>query len=377
MKKIIVGVRRDVELLRSIEYFLDDDCEIIGYHRIVPRIANPLFCREFYTVKQLKSVSFDYIVSATLNELDMAKFIESLSVLNCDKKIVIPVILKANGREKRTLDVVSLIDDCEGGYHSIVMGLSHAMRNIDTSVLTRNVFNLSSGGLDIYYLLKLLQYGLMNGKFAGIKQAWLMFPYYYFDYDQSRSYHQYKVGQIFSTHRLDDWHNASKVTQDRDVVGSGVRNYIANYRLFGRKMSDRYRYRFDTRQYLTVCKDELGKGELLQSFWRDHPKTIVENRVLFRKLITLLKKHDVKITLIPPPLFVSVLNDENLERLKVLEERFYSIVNEELSKLGVSVQIKDTTRLFADRRELFLDVVHLNTAGSIAYSKYINDELLC
>ena len=74
---------------------------------------------------------------------------------------------------------------------------------------------------------------------------------------------------------------------------------------------------------------------------------------------------------------MSVLNDENLERLKVLEERFYSIVNEELSKLGVSVQIKDTTRLFADRRELFLDVVHLNTAGSIAYSKYINDELLC
>ncbi|MBQ9480169.1 MAG: hypothetical protein IJU71_11535, partial [Selenomonadaceae bacterium] len=96
MKKIIVCGLRDAELMRSIEYFLSDDCEIVGYYHCYPRAVKPLLEREYYSIEQLKSVSFDHLVLATLNASHLAALIKNLSALGCNEKIVIPTSLKPN-----------------------------------------------------------------------------------------------------------------------------------------------------------------------------------------------------------------------------------------------------------------------------------------
>ena len=57
----------------------------------------------------------------------------------------------------------------------------------------------------------------------------LVFPYYYFNYDMSRSIYQFETGQILALHGFDDWHNAVNTSESK------IKDYLNCFELFGQK----------------------------------------------------------------------------------------------------------------------------------------------
>ena len=182
------------------------------------------------------------------------------------------------------------------------------------------------------------------------------------------------------------WQEAQKQQAAMVKKGSpnGVETFMEAYKIMrtglananALALASNFQSEFDTTQVPTVYKGELKKCELLKSFWRDRPATVAENRLIFRELLATMSERGVTVTFVPPPLFIDVLDDKNLDRLQVLKERFYSIATKESAKAGVPIRFLDCTYLYANERRLFLDVVHLNTPGSIEFSKFLNRMLL-
>lgn len=223
----------------------------------------------------------------------------------------------------------------------------------------------------MYYNFQLLKYAFKIGKFTEVKQALLVFPYYYFDYDQSRSYAQYESGQIFGVHALNDWHNAYKIKKNYSMVA----NYIINYRMFGRKISDYYNYKNVAKNY-SVYQGEYNAGTLPKGFFRDFLETEEENRIVFQKIIKILVEHQIVPILIIPPLFIEALNNESYNRLGIIKDKFYSMVRNEIDKLGVNLYVYDFSQIFPNNRLLFRDVEHLNAKGGVVFANVINNQVL-
>ena len=375
MGKVIVCGLIDYETLRAIETFLDDEYEIAGYADIVPPRYNFLRSSNFYSIEQLKDIEFDHIILGTFSGGQyLMQLVAKLNAIGCLDRTVMPIILRPYGAEKMTEDKVRLIDDCTDDYYGVIMGLSYSLKGLDKPTLARKFFELSWSGQDMYYNMRLLQYGLRHGKFLNAKQALLIFPHYFFDYDQSRSYGQYESGQIFSVHALNDWRNASKIKTDKqDLWGGG--NHITNYRLFGKKLAARYKFKYVEKIY-TVCPIEPKRGQLPKGFFKDYPETVEENRAVFRELIMTLYINKIATALIVPPLFVDVLEDESLKRFDFIANKFHTVVREELQRLGVSIQVFDFSRIFQGHRALFRDIDHLNSNGAIAFAQVINQLVL-
>ena len=112
--------------------------------------------------------------------------------------------------------------------------MSYSLTGIDKESLSQRFFDFSWRGQDIYYNFQLLRYALKLEKFTDVKQVSLVFPYYYFSWDQSRSWVQYETGQIFGVNCLNYYHNAAKADTKWDLLW----NKIVNYQMFGRKLAD-------------------------------------------------------------------------------------------------------------------------------------------
>lgn len=373
MSKIILAGLKDDRLLRNSEAFLGDEHEIVAYYDVEPVSPDILKGRNVFSLEQLKELQFDYIVFASFDAAHQAEMTKRLRSVGCNQPTIIERIFLPRAPEKRQEDKVRLIDLCQDECYGVIMGLSHALTGIDKSKLARKFFDLSWRGQDMYYNFRLFQYALEHGKFTDIKQAWLVFPQYYFDYDQSQSFKQFTSGQMFGSHRLDDWHNVERIKVGKYLAW--IKNQIVNYRLFGRKFADYRKYRTPM-HLMKVYSMPDGQGVLPKGFWTDRPATVASNRVIFRELIKLLSARHLKTTIILPPLFIDGLNEETANQLKVIDERFKSIAREELNNLGVDVEIKDYAGIFADKRPFFRDTEHVNYPGAVAFAQFLNGELL-
>lgn len=379
MNEVIICGLRYVETLCAVEHFLDDKYHIIGYADVDPEMnwldGDVLGKRmPFYTLEQLERVSFDWIVLPMFDESQSNELIEKLQDLygrEVDKKIIIPTILNRNSIEKHQEDTVRRIRNTHDNFYGVILGLSYSLRGIDKNLLCRKFFDLSWHGRDLYYNLQLLKYAFKIGKFSDIKAALLVFPYYYFEYDQSRSYYQYKSGQMFGVYELDDWHNADRVTENGDEIFK----YITNYRMFGKKIFDWYHGGY-YKKLQTVYQGELKDGKLPKSFFADRPATVEENLKIFADLINILNNRGVRIILVIPPIFIDGLDEESSKNLKMMKEKFYFLVREVTCKSKINLDNWDLTEIFSDKRSMFSDLTHVNIHGSPAFTQKLNDLLI-
>ena len=373
MSRIVIGGLEDKRLLGASEAFLDDGHEIVAYCDVAPVPETVSKGRNVVPIEQLKSVQFDYLVFASFDAAKQSAITKRLRAAGCSQPTLIERIFLPKAPERTQEDKVRLIDRSEGEYHGVIMGLSHALTGIDKSKLAKRFFELSWRGQDMYYNLQLFRYAVEHGKFTDIKEAWLVFPHYYFDYDQSQSFQQYRSGQLFGVHRLNDWHNVDVIRNAK--LRAQAHDLITQWRLFGRKFADFHKYKNPIKN-MKVYQVPDGQGELPKGFWTDRPATVESNRAVFRELIKLLRERHVLPTLILPPLFVKGLNADNVKQLDLIGRRFRTVMTEEVRKTGGIIRFGDLTALFADRRECFRDTEHLNYIGAGAFAEYLNQKHL-
>lgn len=202
---------------------------------------------------------------------------------------------------------------------------------------------------------------------GGAASAILLFPYYYFDYDMSLAPRQYENGRMFSVWRLDDWHHYRQVKNGHD--------YIENYRMFGRKISDFYYIsRYEMQNWNTYLEND-GAADLDKIWYCTHSDTVAENKALFISFLHDMSTSGITPYLIIPPFYLNGLNASSREAFDIKREHFYSLMREIQSKTE-GITIYDYADFFADRRNYFMDLTHLNSAGAMVFTDKIDKELL-
>lgn len=364
MKRVILYGVRHVELRRDIEYFLDDGYEIIGYSDTY-YTSDVLDGKRFIPPEELSNTEFDYIMPLSFKETTLEGMRSNLTGQGVSpEKIILPKMFLQQGKEKMHPDLIRDIEARYQGEEGLIFGLSYSTRGIIGRCLRPAFYDCSWHGLDLYYNYRIFQYMCRRGLLSKVKIALLVFPYYYFNYDMSKSMYQYREGQIFAMRGLDDWHNYRQIP--------GASDYVANYRMFGRKISEFYHFHKYEHQNRGIYQGKDGEG-ILDSMWvHDHPETIAENTALFSDFCRELGETGITPVLVIPPYYTKGMNQTTLESVRKRKRDFYQIIED----LHLGIGVFDFFDIFADRRELFTDLTHLNTNGAEAFTELINQTVL-
>lgn len=368
MKKVILYGVGSVELRRDAEYFMDDEYEIVGYSDS-HYSYDSLDGAAFYPPEALCHQPVDYVVLLAFQESVLTQMREYLLSLNVrSEKIIAPTIFLHRNAEKYQLDLIQDICLNCHGMQGLIFGLSYSQRDICIRSLEIPFYDCSWSSLDLYYNYRIFQYMEEHQMLTGVKLALLVFPYNYFDYDMSLSPRQYENGRIFSTWRLDDWHHYEQVPAGRD--------YVANYRMFGKKVSSFYHLSRYEMQNRDICQMKVGSARLENLWFHSHTETVHENIELFSVFLRGLIKNGIAPALIVPPFFLNALDPESKEAYSKKKYEFYQIIQHILPEISDQIRVFDYAGVFADKRELFMDLIHLNTAGAEAFTQIVNRDVL-
>lgn len=367
MKKIVIyGVAR-IELRQDIENFLDDDYKIIGYSDAY-FTSSGIDGVNFIKPHELCKHDFDYVLLASYEEKTWVSMRQSLFENGIpEEKIIEPIIFLKRNAEKAQFDIIEDIKyNYKGGY-GLIYGLSYSRLGIQKKSLKKYFYDCSLPGLDLYYNFCIFSYIVKQQLLLDTKIALLVFPYYYFNYDMSRSLAQYTSGQIFSVYQLDDWHHYQQV--------SGGMNYITNYKMFGKKIAKTYCSRWVDIEKSIVYSGEDGTAALDKIWFAEYEETMNENKRLFLEFCLSLKRNGINPILVIPPLYLQGLDLASVKAFEQKKKQFYHVVGE-TEKIVGAIKIFDYADKFAKQAELFRDLTHLNTTGREVFTKMINEDIL-
>ena len=370
MKKVVVYGVRKLEIRRYIDHFLDESYEIIGYtdgHYT----RDILDGKTFIPLEELSKWSFDFVLVCASSSSAQAEIKRSLKVLGVPpEKIVRPLMLLGKGYEKELTD---LIADIEKNYHpgqNLIFGLSYSAEGVIEKKLNRPFYNCSSSGMDIYGNLRICEYMAKNGSggpISAIETALFVIPYYYFDYDMSRTLDAYVYGRPFAMWRLDDWHHYLDVP--------GAWEYVENYRMFGEKTVQYYHVPKRSQEFWNVYGAPDGTGILGPLWFAEHESTVEENKELFVRFSQRAKSVGAALNVIVPPLYLRGLNSLSRDAFLRKKAKFYDILKTLEAETG-AIPIYDYSDRFGNCRERFYNLDHLNMTGAKLFTEFINQDIL-
>lgn len=364
MKKVIIYGVRNVEMRRNISYFMDDEYEIIGCTD-TNCDSDVLDGGTFIKFEDLPQQEFDFILLASFPEPTLETMRNRLLEKGIPaEKIVKPTMFLQQNAEKRQTDLIANADREYHGAEGLIFGLSYSLWGIRKKKLCIPFYDCSWHGLDLYYNYHIFNY-IRRGRFGA--PALLVFPYYYFNYDMSRSLYQYRMGHTFAVWRLDDWHNCA--------LQEGTNDYIANYRMFGEKVSAFYHS-----HYVEMHRREIYQGEAhtvrLDPIWFSrYEDTILENKAILRSFLKELLESNIQPVIVVPPLFLDGIDRPSLSAFQRKQEEFYRSLYEIEQDVGKQL-VADYADIFAGQREKFYDLTHLNSSGADEFTECINRVLL-
>lgn len=366
-KKVVIYGVACIELRQDIEFFLDDEYEILGYSDAYFTVSGKEGV-PFIELNQLCKQDFDYIVLASYCEETWINMRQSLVKHNIpEEKIVEPIIFVQKNAEKARFDIITDIQNNYKGGYGLIFGLSYSRFGIRKEELLKNFYDCSLPGLDLYYNFRIYMYILEHKLLLNTKMALLVFPYYYFNFDMSRSLAQYKSGQIFGVLQLDDWHNHQQV--------EGGTNYVKNYKLFGKKIAKIYcSHCFDIEKS-TVYEGAQGMATLEKIWFAEYENTIIENQKLFIEFCQKLKTEGIEPIVVVPPIYLRGINPLSKKSFEKKKKQFYNIIRAAEKMVG-DVKIYDYADKFADEVECFRDLTHLNIKGGKKFTELLNKEIL-
>lgn len=365
MKKIVCYGIKNRDLRRKVKLFLSDEYEVIGY--------GDTFLNEdtlqgdcYVSFSDILKLEYDYILilcaDNTRQEEIRKKLVDS-GVM--PQKIVVPRLLF----NQEALFIPDLKEDIAeklaNKFDGVILGLSYSLRGLDISKLTKRFIDFSWHGLDIYYNWLSLNYFIENYK-NEIKDALLVFPYYYFNYDMSSSLYQYDTGQILSLHSYNDWHNAENCMNDK------IRDYLICFEIFGMKFWKQVQWKkYCAKNINTIDKKFV---ELSRVWKENYRNTQEENYEIMKKILTALKEKNAAVSIIIPPILRNYISETNLPYYDLTKKNFYTFLDE--LKSEYDFRIIDYSEVFDKRPEFFYDYEHLNENGRQEFSKIINEILI-
>lgn len=177
--------------------------------------------------------------------------------------------------------------------------------------------------------MSLFETALKAWKEQKIDTAFLVFPYYYFDYDMSQYLAPVKNGFAFAIRGLNDFHNWNNRSGE-------IQEYVINYKLFGEKFFSEHEGEKFCKSYSQVVNDTPHSNTFTHIWHRIYEKTYFENVVLVEKLLSMFKENDIKVVFIVPPYYIQNVQKSEMEAVKMKRKRFLSSIREYERKIFFS-----------------------------------------
>lgn len=314
-KVIFFGVSRS-DPRREAEFFLDDEkYELAGYSD-GKYDYDVLDGKTFYAPSELKNVEFDYILLLSSVEQTLMDMRQCLLAQGIPPEKILRQTITCNMDHQ-----VDAIADIQLNYHGekgLILGLSYSRRGIREEELNIPFYDLSWDSLDFYYCLRLLQFMDKKSLLSSVRHCLLVFPYSCFDADMSKSLHAFRCGAPMYVWQLDDWHNYQS--------NPDIAEYVENYRMFARKLSQFYRYsRFFVRNMITYDGED-GAAEVFKGFFWNYKETETENITILAGLLTMLRERGIQTDFVIPPYYLKGFTPESMVAIQRKKEYFYDIM---------------------------------------------------
>lgn len=272
------------------------------------------------------------------------------------------------------------------------MGLSHAETGIVSSMFPMQTCNIATGGQDIYYNLKSLEWCRKHHK-NGLKEleyvVFDMYDYSYFNVDTSLgknavNYYASWDGYLWDAHHFDDNKNFNySFSQVKEAVeaqncGGITRQEQESFEFLfpeileniqQEQLDDDYKVKNITK---VVTEEELEEYEIETSvIKKDFNETKKENKESFEKILILLKElnPEMKIKLVLMPRCISI--EKKMEPYdKVLKEEFMETLHQMQKEYSFEIFDFKGLEEISAHREYYYDAEHLNRYGAEQFTKY-------
>ncbi len=343
-------------------------------------------------LETLKAHPWDYIVIGAREELGVLTKKLLVQYGSCSRDTIIdfyrsydcmlqiPKIQKVM-RNPRYFDLKGLI-----------MGLSHAETGIVSSMFPQKTCNIATGGQDLYYNLKSLQWCIQNHyhHLRDLEYVILdLYDYSYFNVDTSRgknavNYFVNWDGYIWDGHQFDENKNFNydfKHLQEElyAYTHSGLETGEAErfQFLFPEAMSltnyEEYEDDFKVKHIAQVVTQEELDAYVIDSSvmkkifsdtWQENVRSLEEILILLRELNPNMK---IKMVLMPRCQCI----EERMEPYdRELKPKFFGVLHELQKSYRFEIfDLKDLEEISA-HREFYYDSEHLNRSGAESFTKY-------
>jgi hypothetical protein len=370
IKILVYGINNDFS--RNIDSLINiSNVTIEGYI-----VDNPVFGGTFYngvpvyTTKTANFINFDYLIisekydytnSFIVNAKNTNKVLDIFTFINVFYNYELYKVLYNFQKYYKSIN-------------GIITGISYAEVGIDTKYLNGNFVNLAVSSQDIFYDYNLLNYVLsFDEPRNNIKYCIIGLSYYSFQYDLSMSRFKGKTLTYYPTFRTTHNYQDPIFVREYDDFKSKANLILANN--FFMRLHEILRTDIEiwwdnyTNAIMNDNMKSVGKDIAFQDCNKHYPKTVEENISIFRNYLNLLKKYNIKPTIVVLPASKCYTD-------------YYSNIIETEFKLIISQFIKEYDLQYIDyfRSEDFndvdfYDVSHLNKKGAEKFTKIINNSI--
>ncbi|KEI97149.1 chemotaxis protein [Clostridium botulinum A2B7 92] len=344
---------------------LNDNVEILAYvDNDNKKWRKHYYNKEIINPKYINEMKYDFIVIAS-------QFNEEI----CNQ------LLDMGINKKRIFQFFKFVDlywnmfkwqmdsyiKCEKKIEMLATGISYTSSGLKEELLNKKCFKFSIASQDLYYDYTIVKNIIENykEKTKNLKYLIIGLSYYSFQYDMSLSAMKNKV--ILYYEILKDAHHFKKV--ENIYIEYEINENIAS-KIFKKDKDGWYDLNWNTK-VLKIIEDKSHTGKLQAKIDcnKNYPKTVEENKEIFKNYLKLLKNNNIK------PIVVVFPASKYYTKYfsKKIEDEFHSIIND--FKKEYEFQYIDYFRsdLFED--DDFTDVSHLNPKGAEKFTQILNKEI--
>ncbi|AVQ44398.1 TPA: chemotaxis protein [Clostridium sporogenes] len=362
-KIIIFGTGRTSKLVTE---SLNDNVEILAYtDNNNDKLGKKYFNKNIISPQCINNIDYDFLVIGS--QFNEEIYIQLLSMGIPKNKILQFfkfVDLSWNMFKYQMDNFVNSKEKIE----MLATGISYTNMGLREDILNRKCFKFSIGSQDIYYDYNIVNYIIENykQKAKDLKYVIIGLSYYSFQYDMSLSTMKNKVILYYEV--LKKKHHFIEV---EDLYNEYETNKNIADKIFYKNKDDSYIIKWDIPVFGDIQHKELiGKVQAEIDCKKNYPKTVEENKEIFRKYLKLLKENNIKPILVVFPAskyYVKYFSEE-------IEKEFKSIITNFMEDFDFQYIDYFKSNLFND--EDFSDTSHLNPKGAEKFTNMLNEKIM-
>ena len=252
------------------------------------------------------------------------------------------------------------------------------MTGIHAGLLRGRYYNFATNSMDLFYQLLLIRRLAQRGILDHTRKCIFEMPYYYFNYDISKTRNTFKI-RTTNFLELGDYHHYGETYEGRlwlkqfeqMVEISRKHNVFVKGKHFILTKLRLAKVYIEKKKFRSWKESEIREQLNVDHVWTNiREETIDENRHIWDEITSICKGDGVRITVLVMPFMPSfrMQNNVDIERMR---ENFYT----SLEGFGMSnIEIIDWFDKVEDDK-YFKDNCHLNNAGAFRCSIELRGEL--